>query len=356
MTQLYFEIKNGNFIASEKNKVNNINLKIEKQGEIVSLLGPSGVGKTTILRTIAGLQKLNTGEIFLKNKLISSNDIHLEPEERNIALSFQDNSLFPNYKVIDNINFGKKRSNGNGFDYNTEDIIKLLHIEPILNKYPHQISAGEAQRVSLARSLMSKPDLLLLDEPFSNIDQNLKEEIQVSVKNLLKKINLTTIIVTHDSYEAFSIADKCGIILNQELKQYDVPYNVHHEPNSVEVAKFLNKGVFINVKVIDSECAVHRLQHDELGEIRGKLSNNFPSGSKVKLLLQPEDLIHDDQSKLKLEVIDRKFRGTNFIYTLKTKNGEMLPVFVHSHHIHQHEKSEKFGVQSPIYIDHLVCF
>ena len=356
MTQLYFEIKNGNFIASEKNKVNNVNLKIEKQGEIVSLLGPSGVGKTTILRTIAGLQKLNTGEIFLKNKLISSNDIHLEPEERNIALSFQDNSLFPNYKVIDNINFGKKRSNGNGFDYNTEDIIKLLHIEPILNKYPHQISAGEAQRVSLARSLMSKPDLLLLDEPFSNIDQNLKEEIQVSVKNLLKKINLTTIIVTHDSYEAFSIADKCGIILNQELKQYDVPYNVHHEPNSVEVAKFLNKGVFINVKVIDSECAVHRLQHDELGEIRGKLSNNFPSGSKVKLLLQPEDLIHDDQSKLKLEVIDRKFRGTNFIYTLKTKNGEMLPVFVHSHHIHQHEKSEKFRVQSPIYIDHLVCF
>ena len=137
MTQLYFEIKNGNFIASEKNKVNNVNLKIEKQGEIVSLLGPSGVGKTTILRTIAGLQKLNTGEIFLKNKLISSNDIHLEPEERNIALSFQDNSLFPNYKVIDNINFGKKRSNGNGFDYNTEDIIKLLHIEPIPVSYTH---------------------------------------------------------------------------------------------------------------------------------------------------------------------------------------------------------------------------
>tara|TARA_X000000368_G_scaffold359103_1_gene302282 strand:- start:19 stop:630 length:612 start_codon:yes stop_codon:yes gene_type:complete len=203
---------------------------------------------------------------------------------------------------------------------------------------------------------MSKPDLLLLDEPFSNIDQSLKEEIQVSVKKLLKRINLTTIIVTHDSYEAFSMADKCGIILNQELKQYDVPYNVHHEPNSVEVANFLNKGIFIDVKVVDSECAVHRLKHEELGEIRGKLSNNFPSGSKVKLLLQPEDLIHDDQSKLKLEVIDRKFRGTNFVYTLKTNKGEHLPVFVHSHHIHQHEKSEKFGIKTPIYIDHLVCF
>ena len=356
MVKQFFEIKNGNFVASEKNKVNDVNLKIENQGEIVSLLGPSGVGKTTILRTIAGLQKLSSGEIFLKDKLISSNQIHVEPEKRNIALSFQDNSLFPNYKVIDNINFGRKRSNENGFKYEAEDIIRLLHIEGILEKFPHQISAGEAQRVSLARSLMSKPDLLLLDEPFSNIDQSLKDEIQVSVKKLLKNINLTTIIVTHDSYEAFSMADKCGIILNQELKQYDVPYNVHHEPNSIEIANFLNKGVFIDVKVVDSKCAVHRLNHEILGEIRGKLSNDFPSGAKVKLLLQPEDLIHDDQSQLKLEVVDRKFRGTNFIYTLKTKNGEHLPVFVHSHHIHQHEKSEKFGIKSPIYIDHLVCF
>ncbi len=356
MSNQFFEIKDGNFIASEKNKVNNVNLKIQNQGEIISLLGPSGVGKTTILRTIAGLQKLNSGEIFLKNKLISSDNIHIEPEKRNIALSFQDNSLFPNYKVIDNINFGKKRANGNASIIDANEIINLLHIEPILDKFPHQISAGEAQRVSLARSLMSKPDLLLLDEPFSNIDQSLKDEIQVSVKKLLKRINLTTIIVTHDSYEAFSMADKCGIILNQELKQYDVPYNVHHEPNSIEIANFLNKGVFIDVKVIDSECAVHRLNHEILGEIRGKLSNNFPSGAKVKLLLQPEDLIHDDQSDLKLEVVDRKFRGTNFIYTLKTKNGEHLPVFVHSHHIHQHEKSEKFGIKSPIYIDHLVCF
>ncbi len=356
MTRNFFEIQNGNFTASEQNKVNNVNLVIKNQGEIVSLLGPSGIGKTTILRTIAGLQKLSEGKIKLREKTLASHQIHIEPEKRNVALSFQDNSLFPNYNVIDNINFGKKRSNGNGSSINAKEIIELLKIEPILKKYPHQISAGEAQRVSLARSLMSKPDLLLLDEPFSNIDQSLKEEIQILVKKLLKRINLTTIIVTHDSYEAFSMADKCGIILNQELKQYDVPYNVHHEPNSMEVANFLNKGIFIDVQVVDSECAVHKLRHKELGEIRGKLSNNFPLGSKVKLLLQPEDLIHDDQSKLKLEVVDRKFRGTNFIYTLKTNNGEHLSVFVHSHHIHQHKKSEKFGIKSPIYIDHLVCF
>ena len=356
MSENFLEIQNGNFTASEKNKVNNVNLIIKEQGEIISLLGPSGIGKTTILRTIAGLQKLSKGKIILKGKIISSEETHVEPEKRNVALSFQDNSLFPNYKVIENINFGKQRANGSASLIDVDEIIKILHIEPILEKFPHQISAGEAQRVSIARSLMSKPDLLLLDEPFSNIDQSLKEEIQVSVKKLLKRINLTTIIVTHDSYEAFSMADKCGIILNQELKQYDVPYNVHHEPNSVEVANFLNKGVFVDVKVVDSECAVHSLMHKELGEIKGKMLHKYPSGSNVKLLLQPEDLIHDDESKLKLEVIDRKFRGTNFIYTLSTKTGEHLPVFVHSHHIHQHEKNEKFGLKTPIYIDHLVCF
>ncbi len=356
MSDNFLEIHKGNFVASEKNKVKNVNLKIKSQGEIVSLLGPSGIGKTTILRTIAGLQKLSSGSILLKGKVLASDNIHIEPENRNIALSFQDNSLFPNYKVIENINFGKKKSERNEPFVETEELINLLRIEPILEKYPHQISAGEAQRVSLARSLMSKPDLLLLDEPFSNIDQSLKEEIQVSVKKLLKRLNLTTIIVTHDSYEAFSMADKCGIVLNQELKQYDVPYNVHHEPNSIEVANFLNKGIFINVKVLDSDCAVHRLKHEDLGEIRGKLSNKFPSGANVKLLLQPEDLIHDDQSDLKLEIIDRKFRGTNFIYTLKTKTNDLIPVFVHSHHIHQHEIKEKFGVKTPIYIDHLVCF
>ena len=277
MTNIFFEIRNGNFTASEKNKVNNVNLSIKKQGEIIALLGPSGIGKTTILRTIAGLQKLSKGEIKLRDKTLASDEIHVEPEQRNIALSFQDNSLFPNYKVIDNINFGNKRSNGQRQSIDVKEIIEILKIEPILEKFPHQISAGEAQRVSLARSLMSKPDLLLLDEPFSNIDQSLKEEIQMTVKKLLKRINLTTIIVTHDSYEAFSMADKCGIILDQQLKQYDVPYNVHHEPNSIDVATFLNKGIFIDVQVVDCECAVHKLKHEELGEIRGKLSNSFPS-------------------------------------------------------------------------------
>ena len=356
MSKNFLEIEDATFIASKNNKVNNVNLIIEKEGEIISLLGPSGIGKTTILRTIAGLQKLQSGKIIFKGNVISSTDFNLEPEKRNIALSFQDNSLFPNYNILDNINFGSKRAKNSKFIYTTDDLIEILHLEKLLYKFPHQISAGEAQRVSFARSLMSKPDLLLLDEPFSNIDQNLKEDLQPKIKKLLKEINLTTIIVTHDSYEAFYMADKCGVILNQSLKQFDAPYNIHHEPNSIEVAKFLNRGVFIKAKVISNDCAVHQLKHEELGLIEGKLINNFKVGSEVNLLIQPEDLDHDDQSKLKLEIVDRKFRGTNFIYTLKTKNKDLIPVFVHSHHIHHHEVEEKFGVKTPIFIDHLVCF
>ena len=352
MSNGFFKIKNGDFIASAKNKVNEVNLKIENQGEIISLLGPSGVGKTTILRTIAGLQKISSGEIFLKNKLISSNEIHIEPEKRNIALSFQDNSLFPNYKVIDNINFGKKRLNGNASVIDADEIIKLLHIEPILEKFPHQISAGEAQRVSLARSLMSKPDLLLLDEPFSNIDQSLKEELQLKIKKILNEVNISTIIVTHDSYEAFYMGNKCGIILNQSLKQFDIPYNIYHYPNSVEVVNFLNRGILIEAKVTGKDS----LENNELGTIKGNFIKKQSLGSTVQLLIQPEDLEHDDQSNLKLEVVDRKFRGTNFIYTLKTMNNQLIPVFVHSHHEHQHKIKDKFGIKRPIYIDHLVCF
>jgi iron(III) transport system ATP-binding protein len=356
MNTNFLEIKDVTFAASKLNKVKNVSFKIEKEGEIVSLLGPSGIGKTTILRTIAGLQNLESGKILFKGKVISSNDYNLEPEKRNIALSFQDNSLFPHYTVIENINFGVKRNSKSKFKYTAEDLIKILKLNGLSKKFPHQISAGEAQRVSLARALMSKPDLLLLDEPFSNIDQSFKEELQLKIKKLLKDINITTIIVTHDSYEAFYMADKCGIILDQSLKQYDVPYKIHHEPNSMEVARFLNRGVFVNAKVISNDCAVHSLEHEELGLIKGKLVNNYPVGSGIKLLLQPEDLEHDDKSNLKLKVVDRKFRGTNFIYTLQTKGEEHIPVFVHSHHIHQHKIEDKFGIKTPIFIDHLVCF
>ena len=352
MTKNFLEINNVTFAASAQSKVNNVSLTIENQGDIVCLLGPSGIGKTTILRTIAGLEKIQSGKIVLKNKVLSSDNTHIEPENRNISMGFQDNSLFPHYTVLENIKFGADRNKKKKKGLNLNEINKLLHIEHIADKYPHQISSGEAQRASLARSLLSNPDLLLLDEPLSNVDQNFKEEIQVKLKQILTEHKITTIIVTHDSYEAFYLGTKCGIILDGQLKQYDDPYNVYHFPNSIEVVNFLNRGILIPAKVTGENS----LENDDLGTITGDFIKHYPKGSEVQLLLQPEDLEHDDQSNLKLEVVDRKFRGTNFIYTLKTVSDKLIPVFVHSHHIHQHEVDEKFGIKRPINIDHIVCF
>ena len=353
MSKNFLEIKNVSFRAGGITKVKNVSFNIENKGDIICLLGPSGVGKTTILRTIAGLEKIKSGSIKIKDNILSSAKDHIEPENRNISLSFQENSLFPHYTVEKNIYLGTEaKKPKNKKKINPKKIIKLLNIEKILNKYPHQISAGESQRAALARSLVTQPDLLLLDEPLSNVDQSFKEEIQVQLKKILNDLQITTIVVTHDSYEAFYLGNKCGLILDEKLKQFDDPYNVYHFPNSIEVVNFLNRGILIPAKVTSENS----LENEDLGTIKGKFIKHYPKGTNVKLLIQPEDLEHDDKSNLKLEVVDRKFRGTNFIYTLKTPSNKLIPVFVHSHHIHQHEIDEKFGIKRPINIDHIVCF
>ena len=230
--------------------------------------------------------------------------------------------------------------------------LNLFFIPELKNKYPHEISAGQSQRVCLVRSIIHNPDLLLLDEPFSNLDQNLKEKVQENLKEIIKTCKITTIIVTHDKYEAFYLGDYCGILLNKKIVQFDSPYNIHHIPNSQEVVEFFNRGVLVPATVQSHDT----LYNEDLGQIKGKLIKNFQSGEKVNLLIQPEDLEHDDSSNLKFQVIDKKFRGTSFIYTLKTPSDLKIPVFVHSHHEHLHAEDEKFGLKTPIYIDHLVCF
>ena len=210
MRNNYLEIKDVDFKIGGITKVKNVSFSIENEGDTLCILGPSGIGKTTILRTIAGLEKIEKGSIKLNSKLISSREKNVEPEDRNISLAFQDNSLFPHYTVEENIKLGAERNKGKKKQkINFKEIIKLLDISKILNKYPHEISAGEAQRASLARSLLTQPDLLLLDEPLSNVDQSFKEEIQVRLKKILSELKITTIIVTHDWKKFFPSAKEC---------------------------------------------------------------------------------------------------------------------------------------------------
>ena len=281
MSKNFFEIKNVDFNVSGKTKVKNVSFSIENEGDVICLLGPSGIGKTTILRTIAGLEKIKKGTIKLNGKTISSEKINIEPENRNISLAFQDNSLFPHYTVEKNILLGSDRNKEKKKQkLNLKEIIDLLDIFHILNKYPHEISAGEAQRASLARSLITQPDLLLLDEPLSNVDQSFKEEIQVRLKKILNQLKITTIIVTHDSYEAFYLGSKCGIILNQELKQFDDPYKVYHFPNSIEVVNFLNRGILIPAKVTGKNT----LENWDLGTIEGNFIKRISKRFKCSVI------------------------------------------------------------------------
>ena len=282
MKKKFLEINGVNFKIGGKTKVKNASFNIDNEGDTLCILGPSGIGKTTILRTIAGLENIDKGSIKLNGKLLSSKEIHIEPEYRNISLAFQDNSLFPHYTVEKNILLGAERNkNIKRKKLSFKQIIDLLDISKILKKYPHEISAGEAQRASLARSLLTQPDLLLLDEPLSNVDQSFKEEIQVRLKKILSSLKITTIIVTHDSYEAFYLGNKCAIVLDGQIKQFDDPYNVYHFPNSIEVVNFLNRGILIPAKVTGENS----LENEDLGLIEGKFIKHYPKGSKVQLLL-----------------------------------------------------------------------
>ncbi|MAZ46202.1 MAG: iron ABC transporter [Rickettsiales bacterium] len=348
----FFEVKSVTFSSSKEHRLVDVSFSIKNQGQIISILGPSGVGKTTILRAIAGLDTITEGEILLNKKVISSTSVFVEPEKRDIALSFQENSLFPHLNVFENLKIGQLKRTKKKIKLSLEECIEAFFLNSILKKYPHEISAGEAQRASLIRSLISKPSLLLLDEPFSNVDIGLKEKLQVNLKTILKKNNISSIIVTHNYEEAFYFGEKCCLFAKGKLIQFDNPYNIYHFPASQDVASFFNKGTFVTAKVISK----NELSHKILGKIKGNFVRSQKKGTNVKLLIQPEDLIHNDKSKLKFKIIDKRFQGTNFIYFLKISEKEILPVLVHSHHVHQHSINEFFGIKTPIIIKHLVCF
>ena len=198
MNRPFFEIKSACFVANKNKKINNFSLNIEKRGDIICLLGPSGVGKTTILRSIAGLQEIENGEIILNNKVLTKKGFSIKPEKRNIALAFQDNCLFPHKNTIDNIKLGLERKGIKKFIFSLEELIEIFQLENLLQKYPHEISSGEAQRVSLARSIISSPDLILLDEPFSNLDEDIRKITVNYVLEEIKLLNIPVLMVSHD--------------------------------------------------------------------------------------------------------------------------------------------------------------
>ncbi len=239
----YLEIKNVNKFYGKFHALKNINLNIEK-GEFISFLGPSGCGKTTLLRTISGLEELNSGHIFLKGKDISN----FHPSKRNFSIVFQSYALFPNMTVWENIAYGleNKKVPKDIIKNKVLEVLEMVGLAGISGKYPNEMSGGQQQRVALARAIALEPDVLLLDEPLSALDAKVREKLRNDIKMLQKKLNLTTIMVTHDQEEALSVSDKIMVMESGKIMQVGTPREIYEKPQSLFVADFIGKINFLN--------------------------------------------------------------------------------------------------------------
>ena len=232
---MYLEVKNLVKYYSENTPViKKLNFSVEK-GEIISFLGESGSGKTTFLKCISGLEKINSGTISLNNKILNNRNIFIKPQERKIGFVFQDYPLFPHLNLKDNIIFNLKPKYFKKLDY----MISLTGLESLLMRYPHELSGGEQQRACIARALIREPELLLLDEPFSNLDSNIKLSMRDEIYKIIKETQTTTILVTHDINDSLNIADRILIFKAGVLQQYDDPVNMYCEPANCYCAKVL---------------------------------------------------------------------------------------------------------------------
>ncbi len=308
--------------------IQNIDLYLD-EGEIGCLLGSSGCGKTTLLRSIAGFEKPDQGKIQIRNKIVNSNTINTPPEQRNIGMVFQDFALFPHLSVRKNIAFGLIKLKKTAVKQRVNELLEMIDLTDIGEKYPHQLSGGQQQRVALARALAPKPDLLLLDEPFSSLDIELREQLAAEVGKIIKHEGITAILVTHDQHEAFAMADKVGLLHQGKMLQWDTPYNLYHRPSSQYAANFIGQGVMIPGEVIGDQII-----KTELGNIHGKMPDGCRIGCLVDVLVRPDDIIHDDTSEYQLEITDKVFRGAEFLYTLKVSESSKILCITPSHHDH----------------------
>jgi len=325
--------------------IRGLSLSLAK-GTIGCLLGASGCGKTTVLRCIAGFEPVAGGEIWLNGQQVSRRGALVPTEERRVGMVFQDYALFPHLTVAENIAFGLRDGDRDARARRVDEVLETVRLGGLGDKYPDELSGGQQQRIALARALAPRPDLLLLDEPFSNLDVEFRTQLSVEVREILKHQNTTAILVTHDQHEAFNLADEIGIMRDGVIEQWDTPYRLYHEPATRYVADFVGQGVFLPGTVL-AEARI-RL---ELGVFQAKPSG-WPQGTEVDVLLRPDDILHDDASPLQAKVLHKAFRGAEFLYTLQLPAGGRVLSLVPSHH--NHAIGERIGIR--LEIDHLVAF
>ncbi len=326
--------------------VRGVSFAVEK-GTIGCLLGPSGCGKTTLLRAISGFEPVIQGAILLDGQAVSRRGFTMSPESRRIGMVFQDFSLFPHLTAYENVVFGlhdrpraERRDRGLG-------LLELVGLGQHAEVYPHQLSGGQQQRIALARALAPNPRLLMLDEPFSSLDVELREGLAREVREILKREGITAILVTHDQSEAFAMADEIGVMDGGVLQQWDTGYRLYHEPANRFVADFVGQGVLVTGELTEAGQVA-----TELGLVQRSPPANSVRNTSVEILIRPDDVVMDPASQVRARVVERLFRGAHFLYTLRLPSGTRVLAVAPSHQAY--EPGEDVGLR--LDIDHVVTF
>ena len=313
------------------------------------LLGATQAGKTTLMRVMAGLDKPHAGRVLVDGADVTGKSVR----ERNVAMVYQQFINYPSLKVSDNIASPLKLRGEKNIDARVKALADKLHIGMFLDRLPAELSGGQQQRVALARALAPQPRLLLLDEPFSNLDVDLRERLAHEVRGILKAAGATALFVTHDQLEAFAIGDRIGVMHQGQLHQWDEAYALYHRPATRFVADFIGHGVFTPAHIEQRGDDV--VVHTALGDLTDMLECPLPgayAGGLCDVLLRADDIVHDDSAPVKAQIVRKAFRGSEFLYTLKLQTGEAVMAHVPSHH--NHALGEWIGIRAEV--DHVVTF
>ncbi|GAB2803826.1 ABC transporter ATP-binding protein [Halomonas shantousis] len=297
------------------------------QDSIGCLLGPSGSGKTTLLRAVAGFEKATRGSIHLADRLLSSPDTHMAPERRHVGMVFQHHALFPHLTVADNVAFGLPHLPRRQRQSRTDELLELTGLSRLARRFPHQLSGGQQQRVALARALAPRPRLLLLDEPFSSLDAELRRQLSQEVRHLLKQLGIATLMVTHDQHEAFATSDWIGVLNKGCLEQWDTPLQLYQSPMTRFVARFIGQGDFLP-GIMDAQGGVAT----ELGTIATTRAQGFTPGTEVEVLLRPENIVWDSLGSLQGTIETCCFNGATIRYRIRLPSSRQFEVIIDSRH------------------------
>lgn len=298
--------------------ISSLSLTVQ-QGEIVCLLGASGCGKTTLLKAIAGLHPVASGTVRLNDITLDDNQQHIPPEKRNIGMIFQDYALFPHLTVAENVAFGLRGMPAEEKQAVVTEMLSLVHLSQHEKRYPHQLSGGQQQRVAIARSLACKPDLLLLDEPFSNIDTQVRQGLIKEIRAIFKAQGVTAIFVTHSREEAFAFADKMAVMNHGEIKQFGSARELYYYPTSRFVANFLGGGSYLPARK-EAEGIFSTV----LGHINAYSGISIAAGESCDIFLRPQQVTITPQEHGQARVEEQQFMGDHWRYLVDIQGHKLF--------------------------------